>query len=79
MGRRFVWRGSPDSSFPRVSRPCPCFRFAFTQSPPPQAPTGFDDLTNGLISRAAFDLAREVFDEREEIADGIGPVYNAPA
>ena len=41
------------------------------------APTGFSGLTNGLLTQAAFDAAREVFAEQESIADGLGPVYNA--
>src|SRR6185503_20806998 len=50
---------------------------AFTQSSPPDAPAGFDDLTNGLVSQAQFDLDRETFEEREGTDDGLGPVYNA--
>ncbi len=52
---------------------------AFTQTAPPQAPTGFDNLTNGLVTQAQFDLDRDVFEERETIEDGLGPVYNAQA
>ncbi len=53
---------------------------AWTQSPPPtEAPTGFDDLTNGLTTQAEFDEDRDVFDEAEFKADGLGPVYNAQA
>ncbi|HEV2846065.1 MAG TPA: di-heme oxidoredictase family protein, partial [Thermoanaerobaculia bacterium] len=44
-----------------------------------EAPTGFDNLTNGLTSQAQFDLDREIFDEFEVIEDGLGPVYNAQA
>ncbi len=44
-----------------------------------EAPAGFDDQTNGLISQTQFDLDREVFESREGIADGLGPVYNAQA
>ncbi len=42
-----------------------------------EAPAGFDDQTNGLISQTQLDLDREVFEGREGIADGLGPVYNA--
>jgi len=42
-----------------------------------EAPAGFDNVTNGFISQAAFDAARATFEERDEIADGLGPVYNA--
>jgi hypothetical protein len=42
-----------------------------------EAPTGFDNLTNGLMNQATFDADRAVFEELETIADGLGPVYNA--
>jgi CxxC motif-containing protein (DUF1111 family) len=42
-----------------------------------EAPAGFDNLTNGFESQAQFDLDRAVFEEREDIGDGLGPVYNA--
>ena len=44
-----------------------------------EAPTGFDDQTNGLVTQAQFDLDREIFEERELIEDGLGPLYNAQA
>ena len=44
-----------------------------------EAPTGFDNLTNGFESQAQMDLDRANFDSREEIADGLGPIYNAQA
>ncbi len=46
-------------------------------SPVAEAPTGFDNLTNGLITQAEFDAARATFEERDDIAKGLGPVYNA--
>jgi len=42
-----------------------------------EAPTGFDGLTNGFATQAQFDAAKDVFEEVEAIADGLGPVYNA--
>ncbi len=42
-----------------------------------EAPTGFDNLTNGFTTQAQFDLDRGVFEERDDIAKGLGPVYNA--
>jgi CxxC motif-containing protein (DUF1111 family) len=42
-----------------------------------EAPTGFDNTTNGLTTQAQFDLDREVFEEIETIEDGLGPVLNA--
>lgn len=44
-----------------------------------EAPAGFDGLTNGLVSQEEFDEALEIFDEQEEIDEGLGPVYNALA
>jgi CxxC motif-containing protein (DUF1111 family) len=42
-----------------------------------EAPAGFDNKTNGFLTQAAFDAARAVFEERDDIAKGLGPVYNA--
>ena len=43
-----------------------------------EAPTGFDNKTNGFIKdQAEFDKDRETFEEVEAINDGLGPVYNA--
>src|SRR5947209_7202189 len=47
------------------------------QSGPMEAPAGFDNLTNGFLSQADFDAAKATFEERDQIADGLGPVYNA--
>ena len=44
---------------------------------PTEAPAAFDNKTNGFISQTDFDTARGLFEEREEIATGLGPVYNA--
>lgn len=41
-----------------------------------EAPTGFDNLTNGFISQQAYDSARVVFDQPETVATGLGPIYN---
>lgn len=43
----------------------------------PDAPAAFDNQTNGLVDQATFDADREVFEERDDIAKGLGPVYNA--
>ena len=47
------------------------------ESPPTEAPTGFDGETNGLVTQEQFDEDLEIFDEAEEIDEGLGPVYNA--
>ncbi|PYQ08212.1 MAG: hypothetical protein DMF82_01955 [Acidobacteria bacterium] len=49
---------------------------AFSQAPS-EAPTGFDNLTNGVTDQPTFEADRGVFEERETIDDGLGPVYNA--
>ncbi len=41
---------------------------------PTEAPTGFDNLTNGFVTQSEFDVARADFDEREEIDEGRGLV-----
>jgi CxxC motif-containing protein (DUF1111 family) len=42
-----------------------------------EAPAGIDDQTNGFESQTQFDLDRAQFEHRDEIADGLGPIYNA--
>ena len=65
----------------------------FTRRPPAaEAPTGFDNLTNGYLEQGpAFDTLDEdnvvplrsfndnrfIFEEVEVAADGLGPIYNA--
>ncbi|HEY0554067.1 MAG TPA: di-heme oxidoredictase family protein [Thermoanaerobaculia bacterium] len=44
-----------------------------------EAPAGFDNLTNGFTTQTQMDLDRANFDDREQIADGLGPIYNAQA
>jgi CxxC motif-containing protein (DUF1111 family) len=41
-----------------------------------EAPQGFDNKTNGFTTQTVFDENRDVFEEFELIADGLGPVYN---
>ena len=47
------------------------------QSGATEAPAGFDNRTNGLVTQTEFNALRATFEERDEIADGLGPVYNA--
>jgi CxxC motif-containing protein (DUF1111 family) len=42
-----------------------------------EAPSGFDNVTNGLVSQSEFDAGRRKFEDRETIAGGLGPLYNA--
>jgi hypothetical protein len=41
-----------------------------------EAPTGFDNKTNGFCTQAQMDDARAVFEQNEGPADGLGPCYN---
>lgn len=42
-----------------------------------EAPTGFDNKTNGFELQPAYDKDQGKFQEVEAISDGLGPVYNA--
>ena len=42
-----------------------------------EAPAGFDGNSNGLVNHRTFADERAVFDEFEDIKDGLGPLYNA--
>src|SRR5207253_11278912 len=42
-----------------------------------EAPTGFDTLTNGMVTQAVHDGDRDTFEERDDVRKGLGPVYNA--
>jgi len=42
-----------------------------------EAPTGFDNLTNGFVLQTEHDKNREEFENEETIAEGLGPVYTA--
>ena len=42
-----------------------------------EAPTGFDTLTNGMVTQAVHDADRATFEERDDVVKGLGPLYNA--
>ena len=42
-----------------------------------EAPTGFDTLTNGMVTQAVHDTDRKTFEERDDVVKGLGPLYNA--
>src|SRR5581483_6289453 len=46
-------------------------------APATEAPAGYDNQTNGFISQSDFDAFRATFEERDDVAKGLGPVYNA--
>src|SRR5437773_11650748 len=46
-------------------------------SPFPEAPSGFDNKTNGMVDDATHVADQAKFEETEAISDGLGPLYNA--
>jgi len=42
-----------------------------------EAPTGFDNKSNGIVDDATHQADQKVFEEVEGVADGLGPLYNA--
>src|SRR5437879_11660855 len=48
-----------------------------TSSPNPEAPTGFDNKSNGIVDDATHQADQARFDETEGVDDGLGPLYNA--
>ena len=50
---------------------------AVSGSAPTEAPAGFDGVTNGFVLQSTFAADRGVFEERDDLAKGLGPVYNA--
>ncbi len=54
--------------------------FTFTGSanlPLTEAPSGFDNKSNGMVDDATHQADQAKFDEVEGVADGLGPLYNA--
>ena len=53
--------------------------FALAAAVPPgsEAPTGFDNKSNGLVDDPTHQADQAKFEEIEQIKDGLGPVYNA--
>ena len=49
---------------------------AFTGSSSTEAPTGFDNKTNGMVD-VTHQADQSKFDDIETVADGLGPLYNA--
>jgi CxxC motif-containing protein (DUF1111 family) len=42
-----------------------------------EAPTGFDNKSNGMVDAATHTADQTTFEETEGLADGLGPLYNA--
>jgi len=43
----------------------------------PQAPSAFDNMSNGLVDNTTHQTDQSRFDEVEGLDDGVGPLYNA--
>src|SRR5437588_2075385 len=43
----------------------------------PEAPSAFDNLSNGLVDNTTHQTDQSKFDEVEQLSDGVGPLYNA--
>src|SRR3984885_7340202 len=43
----------------------------------PEAPTGFDNKTNGIVDDLTHQADQVKFEEVEQLSDGLGPLYNA--
>jgi hypothetical protein len=46
-------------------------------SPSPEAPTGFDNQTNGFVDQTTHATDQTAFEAVLQIPEGLGPLYNA--
>jgi len=53
------------------------FILAFSASRSKEAPTGFDNKSNGVTDDATHQADQAKFEEVEQVSDGLGPLYNA--
>lgn len=51
--------------------------FAFSASRSTEAPTGFDNKSNGVADDATHEADQVRFEDVELVSDGLGPLYNA--
>src|SRR5512137_2919505 len=54
-----------------------CLVFAPVSAQWTDAPAGFDNRSNGMVDEATHLADLETFNAVEDIADGLGPLYNA--
>ncbi len=54
-----------------------CLALGPVSSQTTDVPAGFDNKSNGIVNDATHQADREKFDEVEDVADGLGPLYNA--
>src|SRR5438477_8105897 len=53
------------------------FILAFSASRSTEAPTGFDNKSNGVADDATHEADQMRFEDVELVSDGLGPLYNA--
>jgi hypothetical protein len=53
------------------------FALDFITTQFPDAPTGFDNKSNGIVDDGTHRADQMKFDEVEQPSDGLGPLYNA--
>src|SRR5260370_16819795 len=53
------------------------FILALSGSRSTEAPTGFDNKSNGVADDATHQADQTKFEEVEQLSDGLGPLYNA--
>ncbi|MGC1619783.1 MAG: di-heme oxidoredictase family protein [Candidatus Acidiferrum sp.] len=53
------------------------FSFLAVDPPLSEAPTGFDNKSNGMVDDATHTADQTTFEEVEALTDGLGPLYNA--
>jgi CxxC motif-containing protein (DUF1111 family) len=54
-----------------------CLALLSAAPQPSEAPTGFDNKSNGLVDAATHTADQAKFEEVEALSDGLGPLYNA--
>jgi CxxC motif-containing protein (DUF1111 family) len=53
------------------------FALVSSATPFPDAPTGYDNKTNGMVDDSTHQADQAKFEEVEQLSDGLGPLYNA--
>jgi CxxC motif-containing protein (DUF1111 family) len=54
-----------------------CLSLFAVAAPLPEAPTGFDNKSNGIVDDATHQADQTKFEETEALTNGLGPLYNA--
>ena len=63
----------------RILTAAAALSFALISAPMPfsEAPTAFDNKTNGMVDDATHQVDQAKFEEVEQLSDGLGPLFNA--